>query len=49
LTWKWGTLPARGQPSAGAIGGASDSVRGANLMRVQGGLIVEAMGYVKGR
>ena len=28
--------------------GASDSVRGVNLMRVRGGRIVEAMGYVKG-
>ena len=27
---------------------AADSVRGVNLMRVQGGLIVEAQGYVKG-
>jgi ketosteroid isomerase-like protein len=26
-----------------------DSVRGVNLMRVRDGLIVEAMGYVKGR
>ncbi len=26
----------------------SDSVRGVNLMRVRGGRIVEAMGYVKG-
>ena len=26
----------------------SDSVRGVNLMRVRGGQIVEAMGYVKG-
>lgn len=30
-------------------GGAEDSVRGVNLMRVRGGLIVEAMGYVKGK
>jgi len=29
--------------------GAEDSVRGVNLMRVRGGLIVEAMGYVKGK
>jgi ketosteroid isomerase-like protein len=29
--------------------GAADSVRGVNLMRVQGGLIVEVMGYVKGK
>ena len=28
--------------------GESNSVRGVNLMRVRGGLIVEAMGYVKG-
>jgi ketosteroid isomerase-like protein len=28
--------------------GKSDSVRGVNLMRVRGGRIVEAMGYVKG-
>ena len=28
--------------------GDSDSVRGVNLMRVNQGLIVEAMGYVKG-
>lgn len=28
--------------------GEADSVRGVNLMRVHGGLIVEAMGYVKG-
>jgi ketosteroid isomerase-like protein len=28
--------------------GESDSVRGVNLMRVRGGRIVEAMGYVKG-
>ena len=27
---------------------AADSVRGVNLMRVRGGLIVEALGYVKG-
>ena len=27
----------------------ADSVRGVNLMRVQGGKIVEAMGYVKGK
>ena len=27
----------------------SDSLRGVNLMRVSGGRIVEAMGYVKGR
>ncbi|HZO81697.1 MAG TPA: nuclear transport factor 2 family protein [Candidatus Binataceae bacterium] len=27
---------------------AADSVRGVNLMRVENGLIVEAMGYVKG-
>ncbi|HKV53904.1 MAG TPA: nuclear transport factor 2 family protein, partial [Candidatus Binataceae bacterium] len=26
----------------------SNSMRGVNLMRVHGGLIVEAMGYVKG-
>ena len=29
--------------------GESDSVRGVNLMRVRDGLIVEAMGYVKGQ
>jgi hypothetical protein len=29
-------------------GGASDSVRGVNLMRARDGCIVEAMGYVKG-
>lgn len=29
--------------------GESDSVRGVNLMRVGNGLIVEAMGYVKGQ
>ena len=29
--------------------GAAESVRGVNLMRVEGGLIVEAMGYVKGK
>jgi ketosteroid isomerase-like protein len=28
---------------------AEDSVRGVNLMRVQGGLITEALGYVKGK
>lgn len=28
--------------------GEADSVRGVNLMRVRDGLIVEAMGYVKG-
>ncbi|MGH7839669.1 MAG: nuclear transport factor 2 family protein, partial [Candidatus Binataceae bacterium] len=28
--------------------GESNSVRGVNLMRVRDGLIVEAMGYVKG-
>jgi hypothetical protein len=28
--------------------GTVDSIRGVNLMRVQGGLIVEAQGYVKG-
>ncbi|WP_433251309.1 nuclear transport factor 2 family protein [Streptosporangium sp. CA-135522] len=28
--------------------GAADSVRGVNLMRLRDGLIVEAMGYVKG-
>lgn len=28
--------------------GAPDSVRGVNLMRVRGGRIVEALGYVKG-
>jgi ketosteroid isomerase-like protein len=30
-------------------GGAEDSVRGVNLMRVQGGRITEALGYVKGK
>ena len=29
--------------------GADESVRGVNLMRVKDGLIVEAMGYVKGK
>jgi hypothetical protein len=29
--------------------GDADSVRGVNLMRVRDGLIVEAMGYVKGK
>lgn len=29
--------------------GDQDSVRGVNLMRVRDGLIVEALGYVKGR
>lgn len=29
--------------------GEEDSVRGVNLMRVKDGLIVEAMGYVKGK
>lgn len=29
--------------------GAQNSVRGVNLMRVRDGLIVEAMGYVKGQ
>lgn len=29
--------------------GAVDSVRGVNLMRVKDGLIVEALGYVKGK
>jgi hypothetical protein len=29
--------------------GDENSVRGVNLMRVRGGLIVEAMGYVKGK
>ena len=29
--------------------GEADSIRGVNLMRVRDGLIVEAMGYVKGR
>jgi ketosteroid isomerase-like protein len=29
--------------------GEADSVRGVNLMRVENGLIVEAMGYVKGK
>lgn len=29
--------------------GEADSVRGVNLMRVEDGLIVEALGYVKGR
>jgi SnoaL-like domain len=29
--------------------GGADSVRGVNLMRVRDGLIVEALGYVKGR
>jgi hypothetical protein len=29
--------------------GESNSVRGVNLMRVRDGLIVEAMGYVKGQ
>ena len=29
--------------------GAGDAVRGVNLMRVKDGLIVEAMGYVKGK
>jgi ketosteroid isomerase-like protein len=29
--------------------GAEDSLRGVNLMRVREGLIVEAMGYVKGK
>ncbi len=28
--------------------GASDSIRGVNIMRVRDGLIVEALGYVKG-
>jgi hypothetical protein len=27
---------------------AENSVRGVNLMRVRGGLIIEALGYVKG-
>ena len=37
-------------PLALLVGRAgSDSVRGVNLMRVRGNLIVEAMGYVKGR
>lgn len=30
-------------------GGEADSVRGVNLMRVKDGLIVEALGYVKGK
>jgi hypothetical protein len=29
--------------------GEAESVRGVNLMRVKDGLIVEAMGYVKGK
>ncbi len=29
--------------------GAEESIRGVNLMRVKDGLIVEAMGYVKGK
>ena len=29
--------------------GEADSIRGVNLMRVRDGLIVEAMGYVKGK
>ena len=28
--------------------GESDSIRGVNVMRVRGGVIVEALGYVKG-